>query len=151
MKLTDKKIEFTPIGVVHSPLKKYGKVPVQPSFSNIEGVLEIYKEYQEGLKDLDGFDYIICLSYFHKIKHPIPLQSPTHWDTDLHGIFAIRSPRRPNPIGFSILKLVKIEERNLYIKNLDIIDETPVLDIKPFIPSIDNRETDRIGWIKNKF
>lgn len=79
------------------------------------------------------------------------MQSTTHWDNIEHGIFAISSPWRPNPISFSILKFLRLEENILYIKNLDLIDQTPVLDIKPFIPSIDNRETDKIGWIKGKF
>ena len=146
-----KRIEFQPIGIIHSPLKSLGRNPVQPSFSNIEGTIEIFEYYEEGLKDLDGFEYIICLTYFHLVKSPVLLQSTTHWDNIKHGIFAIRSPWRPNPVGFSILKLLGLEKNILRVKNLDLIDQTPVLDIKPFIPSIDNRETDKIGWIKGKF
>jgi len=146
-----KKIEFQPIGVVHSPLKTLGGNPVQPSFSNVEGTIEIFEEYVEGLNDLEGFEFIICLTYFHLVKAPVKLQSTTHWDNIKHRIFAIRSPWRPNPIGFSILNLLTLEKNILRVKNLDLIDQTPVLDIKPFIPSIDNRETDKIGWIKGKF
>lgn len=146
-----KKIEFQPIGVVHSPLKTLGGNPVQPSFSNVEGTIEIFEEYVEGLKDLEGFEFIICLTYFHLVQAPVRLQSTTHWDNIKHGIFAIRSPWRPNPIGFSILKLLTLEKNYLRVKNLDLIDQTPVLDIKPFIPSIDNRETNKIGWIQGKF
>ncbi len=146
-----KKIEFEPIGIIHSPLKKLGGNPVQPSFSKVEESIEIFEDFIEGLKDLEGFKYIICLAYFHLVKPPIKLQSTTHWDNIEHGIFAISSPWRPNPISFSILKFLRLEENILYIKNLDLIDQTPVLDIKPFIPSIDNRETDKIGWIKGKF
>ena len=146
-----KKIEFQPIGVVHSPLKTLGGNPVQPSFSKVEGTIEIFEEYVEGLKDLEGFEFIICLTYFHLVKAHVRLQSTTHWDNIKHGIFAIRSPWRPNPIGFSILKLLTLEKNYLRVKNLDLIDQTPVLDIKPFIPSIDNRETNKIGWIQGKF
>ena len=146
-----KRIEFQPIGIIHSPLKTLGRNPVQPSFSDIEGTIEIFEDYQEGLKDVEGFEYIICLTYFHLVKTPVRLQSTTHWDNVKHGIFAIRSPWRPNPIGFSVLKLLGLEKNILRVKNLDLIDQTPVLDIKPFIPSIDNRETDKIGWIKGKF
>ena len=146
-----KKIEFQPIGVVHSPLKTLGGNPVQPSFSNVEGTIEIFEEYVEGLKDLEGFEFIICLTYFHLVKAHVRLQSTTHWDNIKHGIFAIRSPWRPNPIGFSILKLLTLEKNFLRVKNLDLIDQTPILDIKPFIPSIDNRETNKIGWIQGKF
>jgi len=144
-------IECKPIGLIHSSLKRYSKIPVQPSFSDVEGVIEIFNEYVDGLKDLDGFEYIICLSYFHLVKSPAPLQSTTHWDNIKHGIFAIRSPIRPNPIGFSILQLLNIEGNELNVKNLDLVDGTPVLDIKPFIPSVDNRDTEKIGWIKGKF
>ncbi len=146
-----KKIEFQPIGVIHSPLETLGGNPVQPSFSNVEGTIEIFEEYVEGLKDLEGFEFIICLTYFHLVKAHVRLQSITHWDNIKHGIFAIRSPWRPNQIGFSILNLLTLEKNILRVKNLDLIDQTPVLDIKPFIPSIDNRETDKIGWIQGKF
>jgi len=146
-----KNIELKPIGIVHSPLKNISGNPVQSSFSEVEGQIEIFEEYEEGLKDLGGFEYIICITYFHLVKNPVPLQSPTHWDSQKHGIFAIRSPWRPNPIGFSILKLLGMEKNILEVKNLDIMDKTPVLDIKPFIPSIDNRETDKIGWFEGKF
>lgn len=145
------KIELKPIGVIHSSLKKYAKVPVQPKFSEVEGIIELLPEYKDGLKDLEGFEYILCIVYLHLVKQPVPLQSPTHWDSDLHGVFAIRSPRRPNPIGLSVLKLMKIEDNKLYVNNLDFVEGTPVLDIKPFIPSIDNRDTEKIGWIKGKF
>ncbi len=145
------KIELKPIGVIHSSLKKYVKVPVQPKFSKVEGIIELFPEYKDGLKDLEGFEYILCIVYLHLVKQPVPLQSPTHWDSDLYGVFAIRSPRRPNPIGLSVLKLLKIEDNKLYVKNLDFVEGTPVLDIKPFIPSIDNRDTEKIGWIKGKF
>ncbi len=145
------KIELNPIGVIHSSLKKYAKVPVQPKFSNVEGIIELFPEYKDGLKDLEGFEYILCMVYLQLVKPPVPLQSPTHVDTERHGVFAIRSPRRPNPLGLSVLKLLKIEDNKLYVKNLDFVEGTPVLDIKPFIPSIDNRDTEKIGWIKGKF
>jgi len=144
-------IKFKPIGIIHSSFKSYGNVPVQPKFSKLKGRIEVFEEFKDGLKDLEGFKYIICLSYFHLVKPPVRLQSRTHWDNIKHGIFAIRSPYRPNPIGFSVFKLEKIEKNFIYVENLDLIDGTPVLDIKPFIPSIDNRETDKIGWIKGKF
>jgi tRNA-Thr(GGU) m(6)t(6)A37 methyltransferase TsaA len=144
------KIELEPIGVVHSPLKSLGGNPVQPSLSDVEGEIEIYEKYEKGLKDLDGYEYVICLCYFHLVKQPVALKSTTHWDNELHGIFAIRSPFRPNPIGYSILKLLGIKKNVLQVKNLDIIDGTPVLDIKPFVPKFDNRETDKTGWIRDK-
>ena len=143
-----KKIEFQPIGIVHSPLRKYKSNPAQPSFSKVEVTIEIFEEFIKGLKDLEGFEFIICIAYFHLVNVPVRLQSITHWDNNKHGIFALRSPWRPNPIGFSILKLLRIEENFLFVNNLDLIDQTPVLDIKPFVPSMDNRKTDKVGWIK---
>jgi tRNA-Thr(GGU) m(6)t(6)A37 methyltransferase TsaA len=145
-----KKIELTPIGYIYSPLKEDSDIPVQPKYSEEEGTIELLEKYTPALKDLDGFEYIICIVYLHKIKPPIPLQTPSHWDNEKHGIFALRTPRRPNPIGLSVLKLNKIKGNLLYVSNLDFLDETPVLDIKPFVPSIDNRETNKVGWIKDK-
>ena len=144
-------IRLKPIGRIHSPLKRYDDVPVQPKFSDVEGTIEVLKEYEEGLKDLDGFEYIICLAYLHEVRQPVPLQSTTHWDDVKHGVFAIRTPRRPNPIGFSVLKLLKVEGNLLDVKNLDFIDQTPVLDIKPYVPDIDSRKTETIGWISGKY
>lgn len=143
-------IKLEPIGIIHSPLKNYREAPMQTKNSDIKGSIEIYEKYVDGLKDLEQFEYIICISYLHLIKGSISLQSPTPWDNKMHGIFAIRTPRRPNPIGFSILKLIERKNNILKVKNLDLIDETPILDIKPFIPMVDNRETERVGWIKGK-
>jgi len=137
------KIEFEPIGILHFPLKKYHDVPNQTINSDIEGKIEIYEKYSEGLKDLEEYEYIICISYLHLIKGSISLLSPSSKDNKMHGIFAIRTPRRPNPIGFSVLKLLEREKNILKVKNLDLIDQTPILDIKPFIPRVDNRETEK--------
>lgn len=143
-------IKLKPIGMVHTSSFLRGKETRQTKFSKVKGTIEIFEEYAQGLKDLELFEYIICLAYFNKIVQPVSLLSTSAWDTVLHGIFAIRTPYRPNPIGFSILKLLKIEKNFLYVDNLDIMDGTPVLDIKPFFPSIDNRETDKVGWFKGK-
>ena len=142
------KVNLKSIGIVKSSLEEYSDVPVQSNLSNVKGKIKIFKEYEEGLKDLDGFGFIICISYLHKVKSNIPLQSTTHWDNQKHGVFAIRTPRRPNPIGFSIFRLLKIEGNILHVDNLDLINETPILDIKPFIPRTDNRDTEKVGWTK---
>ena len=145
-----KNIEFKPIGLVHSPLKNISRNPVQSTFSEVKGQIEIFEEYAEGLKDLELFEYIICLAYFNKVRQPVPLLSSSAWDTGLHGIFSIRSPRRPNPIGFSIVRLTGINDNILQIEDVDIIDGTPLLDIKPYVPDFDWREADRIGWLSTK-
>ncbi|MHA1723261.1 MAG: tRNA (N6-threonylcarbamoyladenosine(37)-N6)-methyltransferase TrmO [Promethearchaeota archaeon] len=133
-------IVLKPIGIVNSPIKKKISVPTQSKFSNLKGTIEIYEEYGEGLKDIEKYEYIICISFFHRIKRPVSLITHSHWDQKIHGVFATRSPIRPNPIAFSVFQLLEVENNILHVNNIDLIDQTPILDIKPFIPSIDNRE-----------
>ncbi|MHA1803495.1 MAG: tRNA (N6-threonylcarbamoyladenosine(37)-N6)-methyltransferase TrmO [Promethearchaeota archaeon] len=135
-----KEIILKPIGIVNSPVKDENKVPIQSKFSNLRGTIEIHEEYVEGLKDIEEYKYIICISFLHRIKKPVSLITSSHWDQRMHGVFATRSPKRPNPVAFSIFQLLNVENNILYVNNIDLIDQTPILDIKPFIPSIDNRE-----------
>lgn len=141
---------FKPIGVIHTPFKTLKGIPIQSVMSDEKGIIEIFEEYHPALKDLDGFDYIYCLYYFDMVKLPVPLQSKPFLDDDIKGVFAIRSPFRPNPIGISILKLLKIEGNEIHVFNVEMLDKTPILDIKPYIPEIDTRVTDRIGWLKGR-
>jgi tRNA (adenine37-N6)-methyltransferase len=135
---------------LHTPFKTLEGIPIQPAGAKgIQGNLELYPEYQEGLKDLEGFSHIIILFHFHKVK-TVKLQAKSFLDTQLRGIFAIRGPPRPNPIGLSIVKLVKIDENNLILENVDMLDGTPVLDIKPYIPKFDSIEGAKAGWIELK-
>ncbi len=144
--------EFTykAIGIVHSPFKEPKNVPIQASASvGTKGTIEIYPQYAEGLMDLDGFSHIILLYSFHLVKDS-PLLVKPFLDDKLHGVFATRSPARPNRIGMSIVRLARVEGNILHIEDLDIIDGTPLLDIKPYIPEFDCRKTDRIGWFSSK-
>ncbi|MFX1503812.1 MAG: tRNA (N6-threonylcarbamoyladenosine(37)-N6)-methyltransferase TrmO [Promethearchaeota archaeon] len=145
---------FRPIGIVHSPFESLSGIPIQPSMSNANGKIEIFKHYQDALKNLDGFSHIFCIYFFDMVKPPVPFQSKPFLRDEIMGVFAIRTPFRPNPIGLSVLELVKVKDNILFVNNLDILDKTPVLDIKPYVPQFDNRETDKIGWltgsIKNK-
>jgi len=141
---------FKPIGVIHTPFKTLKGIPIQSMISKEKGIIEIFEEYYHGLKDLDGFGYIYCLYLFDMVKLPVPLQSKPFLEDDIKGVFAIRSPFRPNPIGISILKLLKIEGNEIHVSNVEMLDKTPVLDIKSYIPEIDNRVTERIGWLKGK-
>lgn len=143
-----------PIGIVHSPYKNSEGTPIQASTRpNISGTIEIYPPYLPGLKDVDGFNYIIVLYHFHQAKgeklHVVP-----YLDQELRGVFATRAPSRPNHIGFSIVKLVKIQDNLLTITPLDMLDRTPILDIKPFIPQFDCEHIDlasvSIGWLTSK-
>ena len=141
---------FKPIGVIHTPFKTLKGIPIQAVMSKEKGIIEIFEEYQSGLKDLDGFGYIYCLYLFDMVKLPVPLQSKPFLDDDIKGVFAIRSPFRPNPIGISILKLLKIEGNEIHVSDVEMLDKTPILDIKPYIPEVDTRVTDKIGWLKGK-
>ncbi|NVM16821.1 MAG: tRNA (N6-threonylcarbamoyladenosine(37)-N6)-methyltransferase TrmO [Candidatus Lokiarchaeota archaeon] len=139
---------FRPIGIIHSPFTDLTGIAIQPTMSNAKGKIEVFKHYQDALKDLDGFSHIFCLYFFDMVKLPVPLQSKPFLKDEIMGVFAIRTPFRPNPIGLSILELIEIKDNILYVNNLDILDKTPVIDIKPYIPQFDNRETQKIGWLE---
>ncbi|WP_455392764.1 tRNA (N6-threonylcarbamoyladenosine(37)-N6)-methyltransferase TrmO [[Eubacterium] cellulosolvens] len=143
-------IKYKPIGVIHTPFKDPEDVPIQPlGGEGVKGTIELETEYISCLKDLDGFSHIFLIYHFHLAKgykhHVKPFM-----DEKLHGVFATRAPRRPNPIGLSVVRLIKIERGKLYIKDLDIVDGTPILDIKPYVPQVDTREAASIGWLEKK-
>jgi len=143
------KIEFTPIGIIHTPFQEPGNMPIQPAAgAGVKGTVEVFEEYCPGLKDLDGFSHIILLYHLHR-SQGFKLQVVPFLDTKLHGLFATRAPRRPNPIGMSVVELERIEGEILHIQNLDIIDGTPLLDIKPYVPDFDTRKQLRLGWLEN--
>jgi tRNA-Thr(GGU) m(6)t(6)A37 methyltransferase TsaA len=142
-------ITYKPIGVIHSPFKKPQGTPIQPSAAQgVKGSVEVFSEYVEGLRDLDGFSHIILIYHFHLAKSPSLTVQP-FMDDRLHGIFAVRAPSRPNPIGLSVVRLVKIEENILHVEDLDILDGTPLLDIKPYVPDFDPSQVERTGWFEN--
>jgi tRNA (adenine37-N6)-methyltransferase len=143
-------LTYKPIGVVHSPFKKPKNVPIQATASKgTTGTLEIYSEYAEGLKDLEGFSHIILLYHFHLVKGCSLMVKP-FLDDALHGVFATRSPARPNPIGISIVQLARIDNNTLHIQDIDIVDGSPLIDIKPYVPDFDCRKTPKIGWFSSK-
>lgn len=143
-----KEIRYRPIGIIHSPFKEPKGTPIQPaSAKGIKGTVEIFPEYAKGLQDIEGFSHIILLYHFHLSK-TMSLISKPFMDNSSHGIFAIRSPSRPNPIGISIVRLIKVHNNVLHIENLDIVDGTPLLDIKPYVPEFDKSEVIRIGWLE---
>jgi len=136
---------------VHSPFKEPKNVPIQAVASKgTAGTLEIYPEYVEGLIDLEGFSHLILLYHFHLIKEDSSLMVKPFLDAKLHGVFATRSPARPNKIGISVVSLTGIEKNTLFVQDLDIIDGTPLIDIKPFVPEFDCRKTTKIGWFGEK-
>lgn len=141
-------ISFRPIGVIHSPFGDLSGMPIQPTGeASAPGSVEIFPEFEAGLKDLDGFSYVILLYYFHRVSG-VKLRVTPFLDSEPRGIFATRAPARPNPIGLSVVKLLGIEGNTLRVENLDILDGTPLLDIKPYVPEFDYRPEARTGWLE---
>ena len=112
--------------------------------------MEVFEEFADGLNDIDGFSHITCLYWFHKSGKFSPLAKP-FLDSQLRGLFAIRHPNRPNPVGISTVELLERKENVLVVKNIDVLDGTPLLDIKPYVPEFDAPgNVSRVGWLKDK-
>jgi tRNA-Thr(GGU) m(6)t(6)A37 methyltransferase TsaA len=143
-------IIYKPIGTIHSPFKEARNVPIQSACAgDIKGTVEVFPEYSEGLADLGGFSHVILVYHFHLSKgHSLKVKP--YLDDKLRGVFATRAPGRPNPIGISIVRLLRVEGRKLYIRDVDIVDGTPLLDIKPYVPKFDSPNADRIGWLSER-
>lgn len=137
-----------PIGIVHSPFKDIAAMPIQPSGAHgIAGQIELHPELVEGLNDLDGFSHIIVIYQFHRVTATRLTVTP-FLDSRPRGVFATRAPTRPNPLGLSVLTLIGISGNILLVENVDLLDGTPVLDIKPYVPEFDRPEKVRIGWLE---
>jgi tRNA-Thr(GGU) m(6)t(6)A37 methyltransferase TsaA len=145
------KIEMHPIGVIHSPYKESKDIPIQGTFrENVEAWVELKEKYVLGLKDLDKFSHAILIYYFHR-SNRINIQGKPFLEKRKHGIFAIRSPNRPNHIGFSIAKIKSIKGNKLYFTEVDVLDKTPLLDIKPYVKYFDSRANVVSGWLDKHF
>jgi tRNA-Thr(GGU) m(6)t(6)A37 methyltransferase TsaA len=142
---------MNPIGIIHTPFTDKSQTPIQASRSQAKGVVEVYPEYAEGLQDLEGFSHIFLLYAFHESSDYSLLVRP-FLDDQLRGLFATRYPARPNPIGLSVVKLTSRIGNSLEIEEVDMLDGTPLLDIKPYVMDFDNRTDTRCGWyeIRNK-
>ncbi|MDP8257872.1 MAG: tRNA (N6-threonylcarbamoyladenosine(37)-N6)-methyltransferase TrmO [Candidatus Aadella gelida] len=147
----DTKITIKPIGIIHTPYKTTEGMPIQGAFEEkVTGTVELFQEYKEGLKDVEGFSHLILIYYFNRAKAEKLLGKPFLED-EVHGIFSIRGPMRPNHIGFSIVKIQKIEDNVSTFSEVDILDETPLLDIKPYVAYFDSRENTKNGWLEKHF
>jgi tRNA-Thr(GGU) m(6)t(6)A37 methyltransferase TsaA len=141
-------ISYRPIGIIHSLFTDIEGMPIQPTgASGIKGTVEVFPEFAEGLKHLEGFSHIILLYHFHRVQRAKLVVTP-FMDPQPRGVFATRAPKRPNPIGLSIVRLLGIEQNILHIENVDILDGTPLLDIKPYVPEFDQHRADRVGWLE---
>jgi len=145
------KIQYKPIGIIHSPWSNPDEVPIQPLVAHgTGGTVELLSEFEDGLDDLEGFSHIILLYHFH-LSEGYSLKTIPQHDHHLRGVFATRSHRRPNPIGISTVKLDRIENTTLYVSSLDIVDKTPLLDIKPYIASLSRQHGVRLGWLADLY
>ena len=134
-----------PIGVVQSPFHSTQGMPIQTvAAAEVGGTLDVFEEYAAGLKDIQEFEYLVLLTHLHQATEK--LEVVPFMDTQSHGVFATRSPARPTRIGLSIVRLVSVEGRRLHFVGNDMLDGTPVLDIKPYVPALDVRHTEHVGW-----
>lgn len=141
---------FTSIGTIHTPFKRKEGMPIQSSGAKgIKGTIIMKKKFVAGLLDLEKFSHIYLIYHFHKSKG-FDLQVIPFLDDKTHGIFATRAPRRPNAIGISVVKLISIKDNILEIENVDILEGTPLIDIKPYISQFDIHNTEKSGWLNNK-
>ncbi|MBS3818867.1 tRNA (N6-threonylcarbamoyladenosine(37)-N6)-methyltransferase TrmO [bacterium] len=143
-------IKFKPIGVVHSPVKKKGTHRSGPHREHppVKGELEIYKDYENGLKDVDGFSHLYVIFAFHKSSDSSLYAYPPS-DRQKRGVFATRSPHRPNPVGLTIVKLIHRQKNILQVEGLDMIEGTPILDLKPYLNG-DVKTDIQTGWLSNQ-
>jgi len=140
-------IHYKTIGIIHTPFTSADATPIQPTgAAGVKGTIHIKQEYQDGLQDLDGFGKIIVLYHLHHVQQEHLVVTP-FLDSRSHGVFATRAPTRPNPIGLSILTLNRVEQNILHVENVDMLNESPVIDIKPYIPSVDSFADEHIGWL----
>jgi tRNA (adenine37-N6)-methyltransferase len=141
-------VVFRPIGVIHSPFKTTEGMPIQPSGAQqVLGEVEVFPRYAKGLQDLEGFSHIILLYYFHRARRARLVVIP-FLDSKPHGVFATRAPSRPNPVGLSVVRFVAREGNSLRVQGIDILDGTPLLDIKPYVPAFDVHDASRVGWLQ---
>ena len=145
------KILYEPIGLIRSPFTERKGMPIQAAYAeDIEGRIEVLPQYEAGLKDLEGFSYLLLLYHFH-LSEGYSLIVRPFLDSSPRGVFSCRAPKRPNAIGISVVRLQRIEGCTLHIRNVDVLDGTPLLDIKPYVPQFDAREEPvRTGWLEGR-
>ena len=138
-------ISLSAIGVIHSPFTEPSQAPIQASRSTALGSVEIFPQFVEGVRDLEEFSHIFLL-YLIDCPQGYSLKVKPFLDDQEHGIFATRYPCRPNPIGLSVVHLLRVKGNRLEVEGLDMLDDTPLLDIKPYVPEFDVRENAKVGW-----
>jgi tRNA-Thr(GGU) m(6)t(6)A37 methyltransferase TsaA len=140
-------LTYHPIGTIHSPYQDLKDMPIQPTCeASAPGTADVFTEFAQGLKDLDGFSHVILLYHLHESREAKLTVTP-FLDSEKRGVFATRAPSRPNPIGMSVVELLRVEGTRLYLGRVDILDNTPLLDIKPYVPDFDHPADVRVGWL----
>lgn len=143
-------ISLHPIGTIHSPYRSIEDMPIQPIGDGMtQGTVVLEAAYADGLEDIEGFSHLILIYQFHRVRG-FDLKVKPFLDDRAHGLFATRAPRRPNPIGLSAVPLLSREGNKLFVGNIDVLDGTPLLDIKPFVPDFDSPMVTSVGWLAGK-
>lgn len=143
------KFEIKQIGVIHSPFKTQEETPIQPFSSEAVGRVEVFNPFKEGLEGIEQFSHIILVYYFHKMADE-RLKVKPYLDDNYRGVYSTRHPHRPNHLGISVVDLFKREGNILLVKHIDIVDGTPLLDVKPYVSVFDRRDNVKNGWLEGK-
>jgi tRNA-Thr(GGU) m(6)t(6)A37 methyltransferase TsaA len=141
---------LNPIGIIHTPINSLENAPIQSARSSLHGSADIYPAYQEGLEGIDQFSHIYLLYFFDRSESTFAMKVKPFLDDKEHGLFTTRFPCRPNPIGFSVVKVISVVENRINFLGADMLDGTPLLDIKPYIPEFDVFIADKVGWYKTR-
>ncbi len=144
------KFSMKPIGIIHSPFRETSTMPIQSARSNAVGTVEVFPEYKEGLEGIEDFSRIYLIYGFHLSEPAKSLLVQPFLDDQTHGLFSTRYPVRPNPIGLSIVEIISRQDNQLQISGVDMLDGTPLFDIKPYIPEFDIFDVEKIGWYQNR-
>ena len=145
----DPQLSLVPIGTVHSPYSDVEQIPRCPAERlDEESVVELFPRFRDGLKDLEGFSHVHLITLLHRAGE-VKLRVVPFFDDQVRGVFATRSPFRPNHLGLSVVELIRVEDGRLFVKGIDLLDGTPLLDIKPYTP-YDARAPIRVGWLAGR-
>jgi len=146
--MSEDQFHYESIGVIRTPFESPDGMPIQPTGAdNVEGTVEVDESYAEGLDDLDGFSHCILLYHFHAGADIASLEVEPFLDEETRGVFATRAPQRPNQIGLSVVEVDSVTDHELVVRGIDVVDQTPLLDIKPFVPDFDVPDNADTGWI----